>query len=513
MCDLSERRRIGAATGLWTDPGTWVLAVDGALVAFFLVWMQFHWGGESRVALVNGLIALTLGLSLAGMTWRASRSPGLAGATRLGWQLISVAAAYSLLLAVWVGLWQTSGELHVQQDASLGALVVAAFILMALVLAWQALSARELARLRAEQAARQSEAHFASLVRHSSDVISLIGPDSRIRFVSPASLGVLGLAPESLQDTSLLDLIHPQDRPQAAVFLRRILAHQGVAAVTEWRLRHADGSWRDMETLATKLAEEPAVCGVVLNSRDITERKRLEERLRQLAFQDPLTGLANRTLFRERLEHALTRAVRSQESVTLLYLDLDDFKRVNDRLGHAAGDTLLKTAAERLLECSRPADTVARLGGDELAVLIEEPLPRDTAVALAERIAARLAEPVVLAGQEVQVTASIGIVQGGPGDGVDKLIGKADLAMYSAKSRGKHGHALFETWMHAAAMERMDSELDLGSQRIAKPRVRPLAGAAGNYSNPPGRAPVNPTGQYHSSASAVPRAVAASSRA
>jgi diguanylate cyclase (GGDEF)-like protein/PAS domain S-box-containing protein len=297
--------------------------------------------------------------------------------------------------------------------------------------------------------------------------------------VSPASLGVLGLTPESLQGTLLLDLIHPQDRPRAEAFVRRTRTQQGTTAVTEWRLRHADGSWRDIETLARNLAEDPTVCGVVLNSRDITERKRLEERLRLLAFQDPLTGLANRTLFRERIEHALARALRSQDSLTLLYLDLDDFKRVNDRLGHAAGDTLLKTAAERLLECSRPADTVARLGGDEFAVLIEDPLPRGTTVALAERITARLAEPVVLAGREVQVTASIGIVQGSSGDGVDQLIGNADLAMYSAKSRGKHGHALFETRMQAAAMGRIEPGLDLSSQRTAKPRARPLAGAAG----------------------------------
>jgi len=372
---------------------------------------------------------------------------------------LSVAAVEGLLLLVvfdWV-----SGSARGQSAGALGGLVLAGAILTVLTMIRQAIAARELARLRAEQAIRQTGARFASLVRHSSDVISLLGPDLCLSFVSPAVQRVLGLAPEALTGRPLLDLLHPEDRPHVAGFLACVLAGRAGTAVTQWRLCHADGSWRDIETLVTNLTADPAVGGLVLNSRDVTERRRLEERLRFLAFQDPLTGLANRTLLRERLDQALARAARSQHPITLLYLDLDDFKTVNDSLGHAAGDALLRIAAERLRQCARASDTVARLGGDELAVLIEDPLPLDDAVALATRIGARLAEPMALCGRQMRVTASIGIAQGGAADEVDTLLANADLAMYSIKASGKQGYALFKPEMHTAALERIDLEHDL----------------------------------------------------
>ncbi|WP_295392150.1 EAL domain-containing protein [uncultured Thiodictyon sp.] len=654
--------RLPGTVPVLDDPGTWVLAVNFALLACYLLWVPFHWGGEARVALLADLADLVLSVSLFGLTWRASRSAGLNRRTRLGWRLLalgalaywlgnlgwfgyevllgvnpfpspadlgylsfiplvlagllcfirplesrservqfwldvcvvmigvgvmvwyfllrpmaqvhynstlqllltqapplgdtallvaaaalvlkrrrgrsgaplawlvaglvclfladtrfayqvlagsyatggltdalyalayclmmvgpyleyriaaagvpsvdgpsdwgagllpylSVAGAYALLLLVAFGLVPEVPYVH--WGDALGGLILAAAVLTVLVMVRQAVAAREIARLRAAQATRATQARFAALVRHSSDVISLMGPDRHIRFVSAAAQRVLGLAPAALTDTDLLDLLHPEDRRHAADFLRRVLASQAVTASTEWRLRHADGSWRDIETLATNLTADPTVGGVVLNSRDITERRRLEQRLRQLAFQDPLTGLANRTLFRDRVEHALIRAARSQGSLTLLYLDLDDFKAVNDSLGHAAGDTLLQVVAERLHQCARESDTVARLGGDELAILVEEPLPPAAAGALAERIAARLAEPIALGGREVPVRASIGIAQSVPTDGVDTLLGKADLAMYWVKHSGKQGYAQFEPAMQAAARERIDLELDL----------------------------------------------------
>uniref|UniRef100_UPI0025CDD803 putative bifunctional diguanylate cyclase/phosphodiesterase n=1 Tax=uncultured Thiodictyon sp. TaxID=1846217 RepID=UPI0025CDD803 len=460
---LKRRRgRSGAPLG-------WLVA---GLVCFFLADTRFAYqtlaGSYAAGGLTDALYDLAYFLMMVGayLAYRVGAAGVRVADARSepGWGVgslpyLSVAAAYGLLLLVTFGLLPEVPYVH--WGDALGGLILAAAVLTILVMVRQAVAAREVARLRAAQATRETEARFASLVRHSSDVISVMGPDQRIRFVSAAAQRVLGLAPTALTDTALLDLLHPEDRLHAAGFLRRVLASHEVTAATEWRLRHADGSWRDIETLATNLTEDRSVGGVVLNSRDVTERRRLEQRLRQLAFQDPLTGLANRTLFRDRVEHALIRAARSQGSVTLLYLDLDDFKAINDSLGHAAGDTLLQIVAERLHECARDSDTVARLGGDELAILVEEVLPQGAAVVLAERIAARLAEPIALAAREVRVTASIGIAQSVPTDDVDSLLGNADLAMYWVKNIGKHGYAQFEPSMHTAARERIDLEVDL----------------------------------------------------
>lgn len=363
---------------------------------------------------------------------------------------VAIAVAYALLLYVSRDQWHTP----------LGGLIIAAIALTALVVARQVLSSQENARLRGEQAARETEARFSTMVRHSSDVISLLGPELAIRFVSPAAERVYGHAPDSLLDTSLLELIHPDDRSRAQRFLMDVLTHAtGTTSTAEWRLRHSDGRWREIETIATNLVDDPAVGGVVLNSRDVTERRQLEERLRQMAFHDPLTRLANRTLLRDRVQHALQRTSRNRESVTLLFLDLDNFKAVNDSIGHAQGDVLLKETAARLLECSRQQDTVARLGGDEFAILIEDPLSTDGVIKLAERIAAALARPIALSGREMAISASIGIAQGS-GNDVDALLRNADVAMYTVKNNGKRGFALFEPGMHAAVVERVDLEAD-----------------------------------------------------
>ena len=176
----------------------------------------------------------------------------------------------------------------------------------------------------------------------------------------------------------------------------------------EFRARHADGSWRTLEAIAKNLLDDPAVGGVVVNYRDITERKALEEQLRHQAFHDVLTGLANRSLFRDRLGHALARAARGALPTAVLYLDLDDFKAINDRLGHAEGDRLLVAVGERLLTATRAGDTVARLGGDEFAIIVEETDPTEAAQA-ATRILQALAPPFDVGGREIVARASIGI--------------------------------------------------------------------------------------------------------
>ena len=187
------------------------------------------------------------------------------------------------------------------------------------------------------------------------------------------------------------------------------------------------------------------------------ENARLYEQVRHQAFHDPLTRLANRTLFRERLEHALTRTTRGLRSVAVLFVDLDDFKTVNDSRGHSVGDALLIAAGERLVAALRPGDTVARLGGDEFAILIEDIDDPREAVAPAERILAAFSVPFVIGAGELFVGASIGIAIGSAGERTtDELLRNADFAMYQAKSLGKARHAMFEPRMRDAAVERLE---------------------------------------------------------
>jgi diguanylate cyclase (GGDEF)-like protein/PAS domain S-box-containing protein len=194
---------------------------------------------------------------------------------------------------------------------------------------------------------------------------------------------------------------------------------------------------------------------------DISERKHLEAELINQALHDPLTGLANRTLLLDRIAHALTRSGRSGSPTTLLFLDLDGFKTVNDSLGHAVGDKLLIAVAERLGAGLRPTDTIARLGGDEFAILLED-TGTEAATPIAERLGRSLATPFDVGGREVLARASIGMATGAPGQrAADELLRDADLAMYMAKRKGKGGHAIFEAAMHTAALERLELEADL----------------------------------------------------
>jgi diguanylate cyclase (GGDEF)-like protein len=201
-------------------------------------------------------------------------------------------------------------------------------------------------------------------------------------------------------------------------------------------------------SLAQTMANEAAMA---------LENARLYEQVRHQAFHDPLTRLANRSLFRDRVDHALARTSRDLSSVAVLFVDLDDFKTVNDSHGHPIGDALLVSAGERLVSVVRPADTVARLGGDEFAVLVEDIDDPRAAVAPAERILAAFSTPFLIAGLELYVGASIGIAVGSAAERTtDELLRNADFAMYQAKSLGKGRHAMFEPRMRDAAVERVE---------------------------------------------------------
>jgi diguanylate cyclase (GGDEF)-like protein/PAS domain S-box-containing protein len=340
------------------------------------------------------------------------------------------------------------------------ALIVARQILALLenISFWRVLEAKVEARTNELE---RSEARFRSLVQNSSDVITVIGPDGRVRYESPSTVGVLG---GTLGDAGGLPIhvVHPEDRATVAAAARELGARPGATATVEFRARHRDGRWRHVEAFAANLLDDAAVAGYVVNTRDISERKALEEQLTHRAFHDPLTGLANRALFANRLSHAIRRSRRHGLAIAVLFLDLDDFKDVNDSLGHGAGDELLKEVARRLDDAIRPIDTVARLGGDEFAMLFDELEDVLDIGHVAERVLAALEPPFTIDGRQVFVRGSIGIATAtASGVTADELLRNADVAMYTAKGRGKGGYELFESSMHAALVERLDLENDL----------------------------------------------------
>jgi diguanylate cyclase (GGDEF)-like protein/PAS domain S-box-containing protein len=311
------------------------------------------------------------------------------------------------------------------------------------------------------RAARRQTAHFRSLVTSSTDLVLVFGATG-CQYVSRSVSEMIGRPERDLLGAGLWQHIHVDD--QAAV---RAAGDTGKPPELLIRLRNRFGDWRHLEAYMTDLRADRFVRGVVLNARDVTERLRLEEQLTRQAFHDALTGLANRALFRDRVDQALARSARSGDPLALLLIDLDGFKQVNDSLGHDAGDELLQQIAARFDDVVRPSDTLARLGGDEFALLLEG-VNRGQAVAVAGRLLQRAAEPVVIAGRELAVSASIGIVAhaGGAGESAE-LIRHADVAMYAAKETGPGRLEVFRYEMAREVGELLglEHELRLALQR------------------------------------------------
>ncbi len=340
-------------------------------------------------------------------------------------------------------------------------MTVAIFVLAILVMARQSVILRDDAKDRQRKAVDLVEARFASLIRNASDVIMIVDADGRIEYASPAVQRTFGLWQDDLVGRRLTDIWREADGERIAAFIAEVAATQGIA-IGPAEIPVGTKTRRFiLECVGSNLLDDPAVKGLALNLRDVTERKALEDQLRQLAFHDPLTLLANRSLFRNRVEHALALSRRTQERLAVLMIDLDNFKNVNDTLGHDVGDRLLQTAAQRLVKCTRAADTVARLGGDEFAVLLEGV----TTVEQAERIAASVTDafrvPIAIDGNEMLVTASVGVAFSEPGDDTENVLRNADIAMYNAKSAGKGRHVVFHSHMQEQLRERLRLEDDL----------------------------------------------------
>ncbi|HZJ00259.1 MAG TPA: EAL domain-containing protein [Gemmatimonadaceae bacterium] len=311
----------------------------------------------------------------------------------------------------------------------------------------------------AAEAIKESEARFRNLVEHSPQAVALHA-EGRFLYANPACAHLLGYAgPEQVAGEPMLRFI-TRETSKRFVDSLITLSRTGTRTPTcECQFKPAnDGRVLDVEVTSVPVTYSGRA-GVLSILHDVTERKQLEQQLAHQAFHDPLTNLANRVLFRDRVEHALQRAVRGGGTPAVLFIDLDNFKAVNDGLGHSAGDWLLIEVANRLLLCLRPADTVARLGGDEFAVLLDDEAAK--AEDIAERILQHFRHPFSVQGTDIVVTMSIGIASLLPQQGADDVLRNADLALYRAKGEGKACVASFEPEMHVAALRRLELETEL----------------------------------------------------
>ncbi|MDQ2890471.1 MAG: EAL domain-containing protein [Gemmatimonadota bacterium] len=320
------------------------------------------------------------------------------------------------------------------------------------------------ARRRADDALRASEAQLRAIVDRSAIGIVVTDPAGLIVSANPAYQRMVGYSAVELQGRRAMDFAAPEDRELTMKAANELRSGVRDTITIEKRYVQKGGGtvWTSVTLSSIEAGTDgPRITGIVAMVQDISGRKALEATLLYRASHDELTGLPNRTYFRERVERALARPDRSRDRIAVLFVDLDDFKAVNDSLGHSAGDQFLAIAAERLLNATRGSDTVARLGGDEFGILIEN-AERDADVApVAMRITTALSSAVQLEGVSLAASASIGIAYASDVDSAEQLLRNADLAMYRAKAAGKGHQEAFRPEMHETLMHRMELDSEL----------------------------------------------------
>jgi diguanylate cyclase (GGDEF)-like protein/PAS domain S-box-containing protein len=327
---------------------------------------------------------------------------------------------------------------------------------------WSRFGAAFRTRTRTE-ALRRSEERFRALLAHSSDVVVVVGRDLRIIDATGSVGRMLGRSPGDLARSALADLVFPQEWPGVEALLAEALDLPGTTLTQDIRLRRGARGWLRSQTAVVNLLDDANVGGLVLTIRDVSERRALEDQLRQVVFHDPLTGLPNRALFLDWVGQALALGRRSHESCAVLVIELGDRKRINS-LGHSAGDQLLQAIADRIQQVLGSADSsvLARLGGDEFAILAENLADPQDAVPLAGRVLAAFQTSVEIDGRSIRPQVSIGIATTTSGAGTtDELLRNADIAMSQAKRRGKGRFELFNPEMHADAVHHLELEEEL----------------------------------------------------
>jgi len=316
-------------------------------------------------------------------------------------------------------------------------------------------------RTRALDALHENHALVTAVMEGTTDALWVKGADGTYRMINGAGARAFGSTAAGILGRTDADLFSPESADAIRRHDRTMLA-AGTPDSEESEVTTVAGETRTYLTTRAPLTDGAGrVVGVIGVSRDVTERRALEAKLAHQAFHDSLTGLANRTLFRERVAHALAHVERGSGAVAVLFVDLDDFKTVNDSLGHAEGDRLLQVVAARLLRATRGCDTVARLGGDEFAILLDGIARPQDALTVVDRVTGAMRAPVPLQGREVLVRASVGLAHARDDDTADDLLRNADVAMYRAKAAGKGRHTVFEPGMHEAALHRLELEGDL----------------------------------------------------
>ena len=447
-------------TPIWVIP---VVLVGGQLVttATGAWWsrsprsrIRLHARIASQAALVTATIyatgwgpALAIGLVLVGQEALAVTGSSSQRVV-LGWNLSCLLAGEALIALGWAPSLIPLPEVH------------GLAVLMGVGIAFSYRSLRT-ALVEKEDAAaltERREHRFRALVQSSHDLVFVFDAETAVTYASPSCGEVLGYEPQGLLGPDKGVLVHPDDMAGLWAAMEQARAAAGERAELSFRIRRADGEWRWVEGVATNLLGDPAVEGVVINVRDVTDRRRSDEEVRHQAMHDPLTGLPNRTLFNDRLAHALSRHTRTRGYVAVMIVDLDGFKIVNDSLGHLTGDALLVAVAQRFQVSLRDFDTIARLGGDEFAILVEDLDAPDHAGRVAQRTIDALAEPLQLPDRSIAIGASVGIALPDADGTAEQLLSNADAAMYRAKRDGKGCYRVFETSMHAAAVEHMELE-------------------------------------------------------
>ena len=390
------------------------------------------------------------------LTHLVDDEPEAVGFARVVWLSVAALTPLTVLLAL------TVTDLGSQETRTALALCSIAVVVLALARVWGLV-----ARVR-QLTERQGQDRLAAMVEHSSDVVMLVNAGGHIQYVSPGLGSTLGHRSDDWIGRPLIDLVSGEDRDASAVELQRVVRlGRGSTVKFEVSLMRVDGQKRRMEATIANLLGGDAVDGMVATFRDVTEQRNLERQLSHRAFHDELTGLANRALFLDRMDHALLVPRPDTDPLVVLFVDLDDFKSVNDALGHGVGDQLLRSIADQIKRVTAPGDTPARLGGDEFAILLEDSGGVDRAIDVGERLLGLLREPVSLAGYDLSVLASVGVAVASPGMTTTGLLRDADIAMYEAKRAGKSQIKIFDPAMRLPATRHLEfrTELSLAIER------------------------------------------------